>query len=539
VASSKTPFNLSILVFQPQWLLMVRPVTSLDIFIAASKNLHPDGLFSSEIFGTPGTDARYSKESYIDVKLEIFHPLIWSCVMAMKSLYIDICSSKAYAKFDDTLKDFVAADAATGQTGYAFFVSKFKDIVFQDTGSDQRREKMDFIAKYKDKALTAQVYVLPAGYRDIEIDETGRVSSNEVNELYGQLIAISNTITPALVKADVRTYDAQRMRLQNAFNDIYKMMFDVIQGKNNLMMAKWAGRAVFNSTRNVLTGMDIVSPELGDPSSPDINNATTGILQFVKATLPKALHHLKTGFLSSCFISASAPATLTDKRTLQSVTVPIKTTTYAKWQSEEGLEKVINSYKERSIRDKPIMIEGHYLGLMYRGNDGTFRVIHGIEELPAGRTKEECTPLTLTELFYTECYEWANSTPILITRYPILSARSIFPAMTYLLSTVKDEKRVPLDENWQAVPNKLAPRFPIKGMDTYDSLSPHPVRLVGLGADFDGDTGSATAVLTQEGQAEVQKLLTDKSFYIGSDGKFVADISNATVEYIMANLTGH
>lgn len=541
MGASTVPFNITLLNLPDSWTRLVRPVTSLDIFVSTSKNLHPDGLFSSEIFGIPGTDARYVKESYIDIKIEIFHPLMHKCLLALKGFYVEIMSGIKFAVFDEQLKDFVLTTPDKGSTGFAFFVQHWKDIVFVETGSEQRKERMTIMEKYKDQAMMSKVYVTPAGYRDIEIDDTGRVTSNEVNELYSKLIAIANTITPALAKSDIASYNVQRQRLQNTYNDIYAMMFNVIQGKNNLMMSKWASRKVFDSTRNVLVAMDINTNRLNDPGSPGLNNATVGILQFLKAVRPKALYYLRTGFLSEVFAAPGAPALLTDRRTLLSKRVDVHTNTYDRWMTPQGMEKVIDSYRERSIRDNPIYTGGnqYYLGLIYRGPDNTFRLIHGIDELPPERSKDHCTPITLTELFYTHCYEWANTIPALITRYPIASDRSTFPALTFLLSTIESEQRIPLDHEWQPVPDKIAYKFPIKGMGTHDAQSPHPSRLEDLGADFDGDTGSFTAVLSDDGIAEVSKLMKDKAFYVGFDGKFAANLETATIKYVLANLTGH
>jgi hypothetical protein len=540
MAVKKVPFNVGILTISDQWALLVRPVTSQDIFVAASKNLHPDGLFSQDIFGIPGTPARYTKEGYIDIKVEIFHPLLYKCLISMKGLYADIMAGKSYAVFDDKLKDFVQCPASEGATGYAHFVKHWKDIAFVQTDSDQRKEKIRVIEKYKSQAMTARIYVLPAGYRDVEIDETGRVTSNEVNALYSALIAISNTITPALLKADISSYDAQRYRLQSTFNEIYEMMFGVLRGKNNLMMGKWAARAITDSTRNVLVSMDITSKRLEDPGAPDLNHVTVGLLQFMKATRPKFLHYLKNGFLAQVFTSSSAPALLTDRRTLMPVRVDVPSGVYDKWMSSQGLEKYINSYKERSIRDRPIMVAGqYYLGLIYRGPDSTFKLIHGIDELPADRKKEDCKPISLTDLFYIHCYEWASTIPMLVTRYPIVTNRSTFPAMAFLVSTVTSEERVPLDANWQPVTDKVALKFPIPGVASYDAESPHPSRLEAMNADFDGDTGSGTALLSTDALDEVKAAMDDKAFYVGPDGKFTAKLETATINYILANTTGH
>lgn len=535
------PFNIDLLILSKEWLDLIRPVTSLDFYEnSTTKNLHSDGLYSVDIFGVPGTDARYTKESYIDIKLEIFHPLIYKCLVAMKSYYADILSGREFAVFDATTGDFIKSNALEGQTGFHFFFSHWKELKYEDTGSEQRQERIKLLEKYKEHAVISKVYVLPAGYRDLEVDDTGRESSDEINNLYSRLIAISNTVSPALLKSDIAAYNAQRMSLQNTLNDIYQMAFGVIKGKNNLMMSKWAGRKVFDSTRNVITAMDTTTPYLEDPGTPDFNSTMIGLLQFLKATRPVALHHLKTGFLSECFISPSAPALLVDHRTLKSTRVQVKPAVFDKWMSNEGLEKVINSYKEPSIRDKPIRFEGgYYLGLLYRGKDNTFKLFHGLDELPEGLSKEDCTPVTLTELFYISCYEWANSIPGMITRYPIATDRSVYPSMSFLMSTMQFDKRIPLDHEWKPVPEKTAYKFPIKGSASYDSLSPSVSFLTKLSADFDGDTSSLTAILSVEGQAEIAKLMNSRSFYVGPDGLFTANLSTDTIKYVMQNLTGH
>lgn len=532
------PFNIDLLLIGDDIATMVKPVTSLDAFTASTKNFHPDGLYSAEIFGTVGTDARYKKYSYIDLKVPVLHPTIYLTLLQLKGMYGDIMSGREFAIFDEELCDFVKSDAIEGETGYEFFIKHFKKIKYVPSDSVMREQNIKLMEERKNSCLMTRLFVLPAGYRDLEIDDSGRESSDEINSLYYKAIAISNTIPVAMVKTSPAALNQQRNSLQQTVVEIYKYVIKIVEGKKNLMMNKFAARKVWNSTRNVLTSMDTAVQELDDEFTPTINHTSIGIFQFMKGILPVALYHLKNGFLGKCFASVNAPALLTDMKTLKSVRKHIRPDTFDKWMTNEGLSKIINSYKEPSIRDEPIVIEGCYLGLVYRGPDMTFVLHHGIDELPEERNKEHCQPLTLNELFYASIYSVAEEIPMFVTRYPIATDRSTYPSMAYLMSTIKYERRHELSNDWRIIDGAIAPRFPIRGSETFNSESPHPCRLSGLGADFDGDTGSGIPAYAEESKAEVQKTLNSKSFYVGPDGDFALDLEPDTIKYVLHNLSG-
>lgn len=478
------PFNIDLLQLTPEVTKLIRPVTSLDIFDGLSKNYNSNGLYSTEIFGITGSDARYKKYGYVDLKISIFHPIIYSALLKLKSLYGDIISGKEFAIWDAETSDFVKSNALEGQTGFQFFLDHWMRIDFPRRSSIIREQNILMIEKYKEVALTDKVIVMPASYRDIEVDDNGRESSDEINGLYYKLIAISNTINPGTVKVSPEAYNSQRMSLQNTFIEIYDSIMKIIEGKKNLLMGKWASRKIFNGTRNVITSMDTTSSILGAVNNVSYNNTMIGIYQCMKAMLPVARYQLKTGFLSKVFTGIGAPALLTNKKTLMSERVQLKADIYDQWVTNEGLDTFITSFKETSVRNTPIDISGYYLGLVYKGPDETFKIISGIDDLPAGRLATDCIPLTMALLFYCSIYHIANKYPLYVTRFPILSARSIYPSKTYLKSTIKSEIRKELGEDWLPLgQERIAYEFPTDS-DFFNSLSPNPVFLALLGADF-------------------------------------------------------
>ena len=54
MATQLTPFNLKLLQLTPLNIGNLQAVVSLDTFDGATKNFHPKGLFSTEIFGRTG-----------------------------------------------------------------------------------------------------------------------------------------------------------------------------------------------------------------------------------------------------------------------------------------------------------------------------------------------------------------------------------------------------------------------------------------------------------------------------------------------------
>lgn len=534
------PFNVELLDLNPQRLLGLRPVTALDIFEGGSSdNFHPNGLFSTEIFGRVGDERRNLRFSYIDIKIPIFHPNIFRALTTLKRIYAGILAGTEYATWDVETQDFVKSDAVNGQTGYQFFLEHWEDIKFVETGSVAREQKIAVIRKYMERALTSKIVVMPAGLRDLEIDDTGRMKEDEINTLYRRLLGGSGSITEAAIKHNPDTLNTTRWSLQTAFNELYDTIERLLEGKKKLVMSKYGGRRVFNGTRNVFTAMDTSVPVLGGKGSPGFNNTVIGLYQMSKAIMPVARYHLRNGFLSTVFQSVGTPARLVDKQTLKTDPVMLKPHYFDRWATDEGLEKVITSFADASLRHKPIEIEGRYLGLVYKGPDGTFRLLNDIDEVPSARDKAHVTPLTFAELLYLSTYRILNNYPLFITRYPIAGMGSIYPSMAFVRTTIKAETRSELSATWEPQDDSyIAHQFPLSGEQFLDSLVPHSARLAGLVADFDGDTGSANATYSEESLLEVRKFLASKKAYIGTNGDFLASIDVVTVALVMHNMTG-
>lgn len=517
----------------------LRPVTSLDIYDGASANFHDDGLYSTVIFGRVGTEDRDRSFSYIDIKVSILHPKVYKDVCALKGLYKGILSGKETARWDNDLKDFVSDKSQDAKTGYSFFIKYFPQIVFKRNKSPARTQRIEMVEKYRAKSMTTKVVVIPAGLRDLEVDSTGRASKNEINDLYYRLLSIANTVirsddmeSPAL--------DIPRNSLTMTFVEIYTLLEEMISGKKGFMLNKWGSRRITHGTRNVLTVIDTSSAELGALNAPSYDSTVMGLYQTIKSLTPLTIHLLRTSYLGNVFAEGESSIPLIDKKSLKQEYVSLAPETRDLWTTKEGLLQVINTFADVEARHRPIEIEGRYLALIYKGTDGTFKVFYDIRELPSDFDKKLVTPITLCELLYLSGYSRWNKYFVSVTRYPVTGVESNYPSRIYVMTTTIGEVRRELDNHWRPIgDDHVALEFPRFDIASFvDAMSPHSSRLKGLNADFDGDTGSGTSLMTDESLQENNHFLGTRQAWVQQDGRLRASANYDTIEMVVSNMTG-
>lgn len=479
---SDLPFNIDLLVPTAADIKQMLPVSVLDIFDKNSRNFSENGLFSTKIFGRVGEDRRSRSFSYIDIKIPIFHPLIFKTILQLKALYGGILAGTEYAVFDPSEGDFVKSTPGKGQTGFAFFLKHFHDIQFDDRGSDKRHFNIALVQKYQTKLLMDKVLVMPAGLRDYEIGDDGKPSKDEINDFYTRILAVANVIDPVMLRISEEMLDATRYNLQKTVFELYDYIQILLDGKKKLVLGKWASRRVFFGTRNVITSMMNHIDELGDPTTIGYNQTSCGLFQYLKATQPVAIHHLREAHLLKIFPGANLPAVLVNPKTLRQEMVHLSPEHYDEWMTEEGLERVISRFGEEELRHQPLNIGKYHMGLIYKGPDMTFRFLQDITELPENLDKSLVTPITFAELLYISVYHDSHTMPCFVTRYPVTGYGSIYPGYVFLKTTVKSEVRVELDDNWEPVDRK-ALQFPIRGESFMNSIGIHPSKNARLGAD--------------------------------------------------------
>lgn len=530
-------FNIDLLILTPKDLVSVPRIEVQDIFDGVSKNFHSKGLFSIESFGRVGEAKRTRLFGYIDLNISVLHPLIFKVLCDLKSLYSGIMNGKEYAIFDSKTGDFVKADPTTGQTGYEFFVSHLDKLVVEERPSDKRETYIKVFKKYRETGglMMDKLVVLPAGHRDYVIDDNGKPSEDEINKLYRQVLSTANIVSGINKKANAEYLDAMRLSVQVKVMEIYNYLMDIFDGKNKFMQAKFVTRKIYNTTRNVITSSIPRNNHLLSPRAVSTSATSVGLYQFVVATFPIATKHIREGFLGSVFTGPSAPAILINPKTLKKEIVYNVEDDYDLWMTMDGFEKTMQVFANEEFRHSPVMIKGYYAGLCYANREqGKMMLLQDIEDLPEGFDKALVRPLTMAELLYHSLHALSKKVPSSMTRYPIAGYGSLYLGNTHLLTTNLSYQVTELLTDGST--GKVFPEWPIHTESFFNSLSPSPVQLNRMGADFDGDMTNFICYFTEESIKEIHDKLNSAAYYKAPNGEMAFSASDDIIDLVVAHL---
>jgi len=539
------PFNIDLLNLTDQLVEGITPVSVLDIFENNSKNFHPKGLFSTEIFGKVGSSERTRRFSYIQLNTNIIHPTIYKTIVDLKSFYEDIMSGKQYAIFDKRTKEFIKSDINEGDTGYSFFLRHLNELVFLRNKSNRRDLKIDLFEKFRHKCLTNRIVVIPAGYRDFEIDNTGKPTEDEINGIYRQFISKNSLLKKDIINVSEQSLDSIIFTLQSTFNELYNYIKVMLDGKNKVILFKWAARRIFNGTRNVASTPIMNMKDLDDPTNVKMNDTQVGLYQYVKATAPITTYHLRDKFIKH-FLLGESYAVLTDPKTLKATQVQLNTKELNKWSTDDGIEKILTSISVREARNAHVIINDYYLAMVYDHKE--FVIIYNdidtitknelFKNIDIKDIKEKSHPITYAEMLYISVCESYRKYHCIFTRYPITGYGSVYPSDIYLRTTLQDRNILVYNllDSFNNEPIK-AEHYPILDSSYFDTVAVSPIHMAKLGLDFDGDTVSFTVLYSEQANKEIENILNDPKYYLDFKGSIVFGSGYDTVEYIVSNFT--
>lgn len=529
-------FLLDFLILTPDELSGLRPVKVLDTYEGSSKAFHPDGLFSLQTFGTVGMEMRMRMFAYIDLKVPTLHPLYYRTLCDVNALHQQIMSGKAFATFNAEEGRFETSTPLEGQTGFTFFLSNIDKLVIPATSSMKRLAQISLLKDYKGKRFIDKLLVLPAGYRDYELDDDGKPQEGEINPLYRKVLATANLIPQGLTAKNYDSIDNIRYRMQEALREVDDYLESIISGKKKLILAKFATRNIMHSSANVITAVINDCSKLHGPLQIKATETIVGVYQYAKATLPRTIYDLRNGWLGNVFSTPNGPCNLVDAKTLKKKVINADIDTFEKWFTIEGLEKVVTQYGIEALRHKPLMIHGDYIALIYRDAE-KFMIFGGLDELPEGFDKANVSPITFVELMYASVYQTAYDMPCTVTRYPISALGGVYPSMTFLKTTVESEMLKEYDQFGQDT-GKVAKQFPVRGSEFVNSMSPSNRHIQRLAADYDGDRNNYIPILTLDGQEEVKRTMNMASFHITGNGSLVYGLGNDILSLTLSHMTG-
>lgn len=528
---NKKLFNINIYIPKPEHLKLIKPVTKLNIFENNSQVFESEGLFSTDIFGSVGSDERLKKFGYIDMKLGILHPLVYQHILSLKSHYGKILDGTMKARYDSKLKEFVPDE--DGNTGYDYFIQHIHKLQYHNpNNSDLREDKIKLVKKFANKeSLIHQWLVAPAGLRDYVIDDQDNPSENEVNDIYRRVMKVANTLATLNIDEErLYLFDKMRIQLQKLSLEIYLYYKSLLDGKKKHIQGKFSKRGITYGTRNVITA-SANSMKHMDEVTPGYNDTIIGVYQLSKALGPITFNKLNIMFLSRIF-GSSENVMLVNPNTMKSElkTIPLKL--LEKWTSMEGLNSIFDKMKQDSIKSEPITVDGYYLMLIY--DDGkVVKPIFNTDEIDESMDEKYIRPITYIEIVFISIYGVHKKYPATITRYPVTGLGSKYPTKSYLKSTIKSRtvtvhmlgKEIPMHE------------YPVLNDRYFNSLSPNFSRLGRQGADFDGDKDAYNILLTDDSVKEIEDKLNSIEYYVTPEGDLTFSLETDNTELIFKHLS--
>lgn len=529
----KTPFNIDLLILDKSLSKYLGHVSKTTIMATNSSNFDKDGLFSTEIFGQVGSEKRNVTFGYIDLKVKVYHPLVYQHLTTLKAFYKEVMRGKAYAKFDETVKDLVPSTPTEGETGFTFFTKMLPKIKFETNDSDTREYKVALVNLFKNPdQMLDKWLVLPAGLRDYVVSEDGKITEDEVNNIYRSLIITSNLLNNInLTPANESTVDGIKFKIQTLVLDIYEHFKTLLDGKNKFIQGKWAKRGIVYGTRNVITPSIPNITDLNQENLIGVDDTVVGLYQFLRAISPKAMNQTHTMFVNKIMNPSTTTAKVVNPKTMKTELVEIPANKLNEWLTLEGLDDIIGKLKQPEIRSMPVMVGKYYMMLVHDKNN-IITVVDNTAELPEDLDPKYLRPITYYEMFYISIYEVRNIYPAFLTRYPVANLGGIYPCKLYV-KTTENPRTVDVIMDGQVT--KMY-EFPNLKEEYYNSLSPHPSHIDTLGADYDGDTVSLNVLHSNDSIKEIDRVISSKEFFINPSGGLTYSVESETIKYVTKHL---
>lgn len=508
----------------------------------SSHLFHPEGIFSEEIFGQLNTEERMTRFGYVDLNTPIITPVLFRMVKALAPWHIDVMAGKQNAVFDNGTKELRKSFDPADPTGFTFYISVFPDIVFKESKSISRSEKIKTLNHYRKIGIYLKYLVEPAGLRDVIEDESGRQKIEDINKLYIQLISYTNALSNQAASSTI--YDPIKFNIQSKAVEIYSYIDNILDGKRGFLRGQFGKRNIALGTRNVITATNYSANSPDDPQFLKPTETLVGLFQTMKGMQPLIVHYIKTIFTIPIFgediDQTSVP--VIDPKTLEIVYADIPENERDSFISSDEITEMISKFGSNDFRTSPVKVydrknEFYYLYMMY--DDGRtvrlFSTLASFEESFPKYNKKYIRPMTYTDMMYIVTYLASRDRHCFITRYPVLGDGSCYPSQIHLASTTPSRKVKLIIPSSNT--NIDLPDYPILGKPFIDGVSLASPRLNGLGADHDGDTVSVNFVMLDESNEECKKYLDSPRSMVDTNANLIASSSTDLIDYTLFALT--
>lgn len=333
----------------------VRPVTSQLIRESSTNMFHPDGLFSETIFGQIASPNRMGTFGYINLRTRILHPRVYDALIRLNRLFADVMAGTAYMRFDPEEGTYVKAlDTEDGAgTGYAFFMTALPKIRLDKNQSLSRNNRIDMISKYRKEMVMSKLLVLPAGLRDIKIDDT-MLESDSINSIYMTIMSYARAFPTDPCENPL--YNSVRYALQKKVIELFEYIENVMAGGTGYLERKFFSRQIAYGTRNVISSASMTSNKSDDADFFKCDETKLPLIQACGSGKPLVIYQMKRLFFGPTFTASTEQIPVVDPEKKTVVYIRISEDEKNKFMTSDGLNDMINLCQNTSVMWSPVTV---------------------------------------------------------------------------------------------------------------------------------------------------------------------------------------
>lgn len=524
-----------------------KEITSTLYFVPSTSELHPEGMFSPEIFGAPGTEDRKIKWGWIRLNDVFMNPHALYVLKRLKKAiandmklglgryYVDRTGELTKIEPGET----VPADALykNAGTGIDWLKEAWPYITWRITKDMSKAAKMrrKWLQAYSiDEIFWDKLLVMPAWYRDTQFSADGTSKRNIINQYYARVLRLSEIIKNL---DDISFMDdpnepkrsISHVKMQDTLYEIYEFFMKKVGGADGFANKFVVGKATDYGARLVISPPDF-NTEHYTQCEADFFHSSTPLATAANIFAPFMIFGVSRWIQN--FVSGNISVNYFDfeqKKLVRGVLDP----TWIDEFTTDATKGMLDNYK----KSKKFRVEKVTL----KGENGTRIPISVRMEIVDGKPSfsTDVTPdeegadlsgeyrnLTYCEWLYIIAMDNIKNKSIYNTRYPLTTYNNTYCGLMNI---------IPCNEYASVFFNGvLYPRYPIinyktdtdiEGMFT-DSMRMFSVYLAAMGADYDGDQISTQGVFTQEGNEDVYKHMKEVSNVVGINGEIMREFPN-------------
>lgn len=506
------------------------------LFFTRSNMPTPTGLLSNEIFGI-SKDDRMTIFAYIHLAGETFmHPLaykIWCRLDGNVKLCAYEMDTFKFDKESGKLKQ-----DPNGETGLQYLKKILHQVDFKKTSSDKRNIKTTFLEKYKDRIFIDDFVVIPAGYRDVDTDASGKnVGVGEINSMYDSIIRDCKALKES-GDYGLTLNGSLRGRIQDTIVKVYDFIAfgkDPMTGiesqasglSRKLGLIRRAGmKKSFDwGARLVICTQNLRKENLEDLQV-DIDSIGLPLAAICANFYPYMLFHIRQWFSNNLSDDDEVLGYDPAKKKTTNVHVKDWREFYSDERIKEELDRFMHGSSNRFIAIEAPVVESESIPkgttpyLMFKGYNvedekAADMLIQGGQPEEGYKFSIQERPLTWCDLIYRAAMEITSDKMTLVSRFPIDTYWNQYPAKIKVISTIETEPMVVNGKYYKEYPKiELSEINKNTSNKFVDVALPNNVRLDSIGGDFDGDTVSSKALYSIEANDELIKAIHSKKHYI-------------------------